>query len=396
MGNTLSIFDHTLVSWLWGTQPPPRNSTKKEFKNQPKIQPSTDSLSLKAEPQISPNLDACLDPDKGKKWEPLKQKGGLVEENRKMYQHGIKRLRFPPSVTSKFAELDERLPLKAEPQILPQISPNLDVCPDPDKGKKWEPQKQKGGLVEVTLKSYQHGIKRLRFPPSVTSKFAELDERHGLTTEQDLLTDSSEDLTLDDSIVGLPQSLQPRSATEVILKAMLGELKKNIQADVALLCTDLKAMVSRLDKLETSTEAATHSIVELQIEMATLKKQQDLTEQCFAMLDDMRRRNNPKGPNLFFYVKTWKLLPKQFITTKKAASVPEKEVDKKEPEYEINYSAEYSKQNIILQPEPVTSLEDIPYPLLQSVSLLDPTAVVTYLENNNSLECRLYYRTSYN
>ncbi|CAH2219039.1 eukaryotic translation initiation factor 4 gamma 1 isoform X3 [Pelobates cultripes] len=410
-------------------------------------------LPLKAEPQIlpqiSPNLDVCPDPEKGKKGEPWKQKGGLVEVTLKSYQQGIKRLCFPPSVTSKFAELDERhtfvsfgkkdkipevpyyirvtptktnklktcarlpgLPLIAEPQILPQVSPNLDVCLDPEKGKKWEPSKQKGGLVEEILKSYQQGIERLRFPPSVTSKFAELDERHTYVSfgKQDKIPEvpyyirvtptRTNKLITCARLPGLPLKAEPQ-----ILPQISPNLDVCPDPDKGKKGEPLKQNGGFVEEILKSCQQGTKR---LRFPPSDTSK--------FAELDE--RHNNyvrygkeEKIPEVSYYVwvtptKTSKLmtyarpprdpifssklkpalLPKQLITTKKASSVPEKEVDKKETKNETNYCAEYYKQNIILQPEPVTSLEDIPCPLLQSVSL-EPTAVVTCVENNNSLEC---------
>ncbi|CAH2302189.1 Hypothetical predicted protein [Pelobates cultripes] len=69
-----------------------------------------------------------------------------------------------------------RLPLKAEPQTLPQISPNLEISPDPEKGKRSEPREQNEGFVEESLKCCQKSTKILCLPPSVTFKFAVLDE----------------------------------------------------------------------------------------------------------------------------------------------------------------------------------------------------------------------------
>ncbi|CAH2327468.1 Hypothetical predicted protein [Pelobates cultripes] len=93
----------------------------------------------------------------------------------------------------------------------------------------------------------------------------------------------------------------------------------------------------------------------------------------------------PREPFIFSKVNPT-LLPKQCKTSKKATNAQEKEVDKKELENETKYSAEYCKHNVILQPEPVTCLEDIPCHLLQARSL-EPTEVITHLEDNTSLEC---------
>ncbi|CAH2327901.1 Hypothetical predicted protein [Pelobates cultripes] len=190
-----------------------------------------------------------------------------------------------------------RLPLKAEPQILPQISSNLDVCPDPEKGKKWEPWKQNGGFVEESLKSCQQGTKRLRLPSSVTSKFAVLDER--------------------------PNTSYVR----------YGKEEKILEVPYYIWVSPTKT-----NKLMTYVWPPRDPIFSSKFKPA--------------------------------------VLPKQFITTKKAASVPEQEVDRKGPEYETNDCAEYYKQDTILQPEPVTSLEDILY----------PAVYVTCLKNNNFLE----------
>ncbi|CAH2327543.1 Hypothetical predicted protein [Pelobates cultripes] len=75
-----------------------------------------------------------------------------------------------------------------------------------------------------------------------------------------------------------------------------------------------------------------------------------------------------RDPFIFSKVKP-ALRPKQSKKTKKATNVQEREVDKKELENETKYSAEYCKHNIILQPEPIRSLEDIPCHLLQARSL---------------------------
>ncbi|CAH2254165.1 eukaryotic translation initiation factor 4 gamma 1 isoform X1 [Pelobates cultripes] len=560
MVNTISIFEHPLVLWLWGTQLPSRNSTKKEFKKQPKIQPSTDRLKAEPQilPQVSPNLDVCPDPEKGKKWEPWKQKGGLVKETRKMYQHGRKSLRFPPSVTSKFAELDEsfrrtfvsygiehkipevpyyirvtptktnklktcaqlpRLPLKAEPQILPQISPNLDVCLDPEKGKKWEPRKQKGGLVEETRKSYQQGIKRLRFPPSVTSKFAELDERRTYVSfgKQDKIPEvpyysrvtptKTNKLKTSAQLPRLPLKAEPQILPQVSPNldvcldpkkgkkcepskqkgGLVEDILKSYQQGIERLRfpPSVTSKFAELDERHTYvsfgkqdkipevpyyirvTPTRTNKLkMSARLPRLPLKAEPQILPQISSNLDvcpdhvkgkkgepwkqnggfveeilhnfqqgtkrlclspsdtskfaehdgsfrhniNVRYGKEEKIPEVACYIrvtptKTNKLmtcgqpprdpfrftkvkptlLPRQNIATEKAESVPEKEVVKKGPENEKD-SAEYYKQNTILQPELVTSLEDIPCHLLQSMSL-EPTAVVTCLENYNSLEC---------
>ncbi|CAH2300954.1 eukaryotic translation initiation factor 4 gamma 1 isoform X1 [Pelobates cultripes] len=488
MGNVISTIERPLVSWLAGTQPPPRNSTKKEFRKQPNIQPSTDRLPLKSEPQtfpqLSSNLDISPETEKGKRWEPREQNGGFVAKILKCCQQGTERRRLPPSVTSKFAVLDKsfrhydtyvryrkeekkpdvpyyirvtpkksnleiryarpprdpflfskvkpkllpkqykttkkaesvnycaechkqdnilqpapvtsledipyrpstdrhynnyvrfgkeekipdvpyyirvtpretnqlmtcarpprhynnyvrfgkeekipdvpyyiwvtpretnqlmtcarppRLPLKAEPQTFPQVSPNLEISPDLEKGKRWEPQEQNEGFVEESLKCCQKTTKRLCLPPSVTSKFAVLDKRHYNNYVR---------FGKEEKIPDVPYYIwvTPRETNQLMTYA-----------------------------------------------------------------------RPPRDPFLFSKVKP-KLLPKQYKTTKKATNVQEKEVDKKELENEKKYSAEYCKHNIIPQPEAVTSLEDIPCHLLQARSL-EPTEIITHLEDNTSLEC---------
>ncbi|CAH2327978.1 eukaryotic translation initiation factor 4 gamma 1 isoform X1 [Pelobates cultripes] len=453
MVNTISIFEHPLVLWLWGTQLPSRNSTKKEFKKQPKIQPSTDRLKAEPQilPQVSPNLDVCPDPEKGKKWEPWKQKGGLVKETRKIYQHGRKSLRFPPSVTSKFAELDEsfrrtfvsygiehkipevpysirvtptktnklktcarlpRLPLKAEPQLLPQVSPNLDVCLDPEKGKKWEPWKQKGGLVEETRKSYQQVIERLRFPPSVTSKFAELDERHTFVSfgKQDKIPEvpyyirvtptKTNKLKMSARLPRLPLKAEPQILPQISpnldvcpdhVKGKKGEPWKQNGGFVEEILHNFQQGTKRLCLSPSDTSKFAEHDGSFRHNNVRYGKEEKIPEvPCYIRVTPTKTNKlmtygqPPRDPFRLTKVKPT-LLPRQNVATEKAASVPEKEVVKKGPENEKD-SAEYYKQNTILQPEPVTSLEDIPCPLLQSMSL-EPTAVVTCLENNNSLEC---------
>ncbi|CAH2296026.1 Hypothetical predicted protein [Pelobates cultripes] len=205
MGNVISTIERPLVSWLAGTQPPPRNSTKKEFRKQPNIQPSTD-----------------------------------------------------------------RLPLKSEPQTFPQLSSNLDISPETEKGKRWEPREQNGGFVAKILKCCQQGTERRRLPPSVTSKFAVLDKsfRH----------------------------------YDTYVRYRKEEKKPDVPYYI------------RVTPKKSNLE--------------------------------IRYARPPRDPFLFSKVKP-KLLPKQYKTTKKAESV--------------NYCAECHKQDNILQPEHVTSLEDIPY-----------------------------------
>ncbi|CAH2307772.1 eukaryotic translation initiation factor 4 gamma 1 isoform X3 [Pelobates cultripes] len=463
MGNVISMIERPPVSRLGGNQPPPRNSTKKEFRNQPNIQPSTDRLALKAEPQtfpqISPNLDISLETEKGKRREQREQNGGFVEEVLKCCQEGTFRRRLPPSVTSKFAVLDKsfrhydtyvrykkeekipdvpyyirvtpkksnveiryarpprdpflfskvkptllltqykttkkarnvpekevskkrlenaetfcaecykqnnillsepvtsvddivcqpstgsfrhnnnyvrsgkeekipdvpyytrvtpkkpmtyvrppsRLALKAEPQTFPQISPNLDISLETEKGKRWEPREQNGGFVEEVLKRCQEGTKSLCPPPSVPSKFAVLDKRHNNNYVR---------YGKEEKIPDVPYYIR---VTPTITNKPMTYVRP------------------------------------------------------------------PRDPFLFSKVKPT-LLPKKHIATINAASVPEKEVDTNGLENEKKYSAEYCDQIPILHPEPITSLEDIPCPLLKSMSL-EPTEVITRLEDNNSLEC---------
>ncbi|CAH2300952.1 eukaryotic translation initiation factor 4 gamma 1 isoform X1 [Pelobates cultripes] len=527
MGNVISTIERPLVSWLAGTQPPPRNSTKKEFRKQPNIQPSTDRLPLKSEPQtfpqLSSNLDISPETEKGKRWEPREQNGGFVAKILKCCQQGTERRRLPPSVTSKFAVLDKsfrhydtyvryrkeekkpdvpyyirvtpkksnleiryarpprdlflfskvkpkllpkqykttkkaesvnycaechkqdnilqpehvtgledipyrpstdrhynnyvrfgkeekipdvpyyirvtpretnqlmtcarppRLPLKAEPQTFPQVSPNLEISPEPEKGKRWEPQEQNEGFVEESLKCCQKTTKRLCLPPSVTSKFAVLDKRHYNNYVR---------FGKEEKIPDVPYYIwvTPRETNQLMTYARPPRHYNNYvrfgkEEKIPDVPYYIRVTPRETNQLMTCARPPRHYN-----NYVRYGKEEKIPDVPYYIRVTPQETNQlmtyarpPRDPFLFSKVKP-KLLPKQYKTTKKATNVQEKEVDKKELENEKKYSAEYCKHNIIPQPEAVTSLEDIPCHLLQARSL-EPTEIITHLEDNTSLEC---------
>ncbi|CAH2307769.1 eukaryotic translation initiation factor 4 gamma 1 isoform X3 [Pelobates cultripes] len=571
MGNVISMIERPLVSRLGGTQPPPRNSTKKEFRKQPNIQPSTDRLALKAEPQtfpqISPNLDISPETEKGKRREPREQNGGFVEEVLKCCQEGTFRRRLPPSVTSKFAVLDKsfrhyetyvrykkeekipdvpyyirvtpkksnveiryarpprdpflfskvkptllltqykttkkarnvtekevgkkrlenaetfcaecykqnnillsepvtsvddfvcqpstgsfrhnnnyvrsgkeekipdvpyytrvtpkkpmtyarppsRLALKSEPQTFPQISPNLDISPETEKGKRREPREQNGGFVEEVLKRCQEGTKSLCPPPSVTSKFAVLDKRHNnnyvRSGKEEKIPDVPYYTRVTPTITNKPMTYvrPPRLALkaepqtfpqispnlDISLETEKGkrrepweqnggfveEVLKRCQEGTKSLCPppSVPSKFAVLDKRHNNNYVRYGKEEKIPDVPCYIRVTPTITNKPMTYV------RPPRDPFLFSKVKPT-LLPEKHIATIKDASVPEKQVDTNGLENEKKYSAEYCDQIPILQPEPITRLEDIPCPLLKSMSL-EPTEVITRLEDNSSLEC---------
>ncbi|CAH2220700.1 eukaryotic translation initiation factor 4 gamma 1 isoform X3 [Pelobates cultripes] len=462
MGNVISMIECPPVSRLGGNQPPPRNSTKKEFRKQPNIQPSTDRLPLKAEPQtfpqISPNLDISPETEKGKRWEPREQNGGFVEEVLKCCQEVTFRRRLPPSVTSKFAVLDKSfrhydtyVRYKKEEKI-PNIPYYIRVTPkksnveiryarpprDPFLFSKVKPTllptKYKTTKKARNVPEKEVGKKRLE---NAETYCAECYKQNNIL--------QSEPVTSLDDILCQPSTGSFRHNNNYVRSG-----KEETIPDVPYYTrvTPKKSMTCaqppRLAlKVETQTFPKISPNLDIYLETKKGKRrepreqnggfveevlkccQKGTFRRClppsvkskFAVLD--KRHNNnyvrygkeekipdvpyytrvtptitnkqmtyarpPRDPFFFSKVKPT-LLPKKHIATIKAASVPEKEVDTNELEKQKKDSVEHYEQIPILQPEPITSLEDIPCPLLQSMSL-EPTEVITRLEDNNSLEC---------
>ncbi|XP_063289954.1 zinc finger protein 850-like [Pelobates fuscus] len=116
-------------------------------------------------------------------------------------------------------------------------------------------------------------------------------------------SDLSDELSLDDDEPVLPAGPAPAAikggpepdpVTTAVLKSLLAELQHNIQADVATLRADLRGLTNRIGQVEVTAGEQAQQIANMQQTILGLQKQNEIHNAKFAMMEDMRRKNNMK------------------------------------------------------------------------------------------------------